>query len=108
MSKSGVRAERVDALFRLTGDQFDLTEDGQPMLRDRMGTPVEKFITDDLSKAYPEFFTGTGSSGGGASKSAGGASGNPRTIAANDGKGFLANVEAIAKGDTRMQRVEMP
>ena len=101
MAKSGVRAERVDALFRLAGDQFDLTDDGQPMLRERPGTPVEKYVAEELSKAYPEFYQGTGSSGGGAPKSAGGA-GHVRSIAAGDMKSFLANVEGIAKGDVRV------
>lgn len=100
MAKHGVRAERVDALYRLTGEHYDLTEDGKPMLKDRPGTPVEKFIQDELSKQYPEFFQGSGSNGGGASKSvAGGAGIVGRSIAAGDlsFKGFLENVEAIAE-----------
>jgi hypothetical protein len=99
MAKSGVRAERVDALYRLTGERYDLTSDGQPMLKDRVGTPVEKFIAEELVKEFPEFYMGSGSNGGGASKSAGGAGGGlGRSIAAGDlsQKGFLENVEAIA------------
>lgn len=107
MAKHGVRAERVEALYRLTGDRFDLTTDGLPMLKDRMGTPVEKFIAEELVKEYPEFFQGSGSSGGGASKSAGGASGGlGRSIAAGDlsPKGFLDNVEAIAKRQVEVRQ----
>lgn len=97
MGKNGVRAERIDALFRLTGDQYDLTEDGAPILKGRMGTPIEKFIAEDLSKQYPEFFVGTGSSGSGASKSTAGGQGGK--VVSNDGSDFLKNVAAISKGE---------
>lgn len=98
MGKNGVRAERIDALFRLTGDKYDLTDDGAPILKGRMGTPIEKYIAEDLSKEYPEFFVGTGSSGSGASKSTGGAGGG-KTLTSGDGAEFLRNVAAIQKGE---------
>lgn len=97
MGKAGVRPERIDALYRLSQDQFDLTEDGKPMVKSRMGTPVAKFITDELGKEYPELFLGTGSSGGGATRSQGGALG-VRTIDATDNAAFIANLEGISKG----------
>ena len=103
MGKQGVRGERVNALFRLTADQFDLTDDGQPMVRDRKGTPVDKYVAEVLSKEYPEFFTGTGSSGGGASKSAQSASGGSHVIPAGDNSAFLANLEGIAKGTVEVR-----
>lgn len=103
MAKGGARAERIDALFKLTQDQFDLTDDGQPMLKDRKGTPVEKFVSEDLKALYPEFYNGSGSRGGGASRSAAGG-GSTTTIAADDGKGLLANLEAIAKGEVLVQQ----
>lgn len=100
MAKAGVRSERIDALFRLTADQFDLTDDGEPMLKDRRSADVGKYVADELRKEYPEFYNGSGASGGGASKSAaGGGGGVPRTIAAHDGDAFMANLEAIAKGE---------
>lgn len=99
MAKAGVRGERVDALFRLTGDRFDLTDDGKPMLRDRPGTEVDKYIAGDLAKEYPEFFAGTGSSGGGASKSSGSAGASVRQIKAGDKAAFAHNLERIAKGE---------
>lgn len=102
MAKSGVRGERVDALFRLTADQFDLTDDGQPMVKAKMGTPVDKFVAEHLSKEYPEFFLGTGSSGGGAAKSAAGGT-SPHVVPAGDSAAFLGNLEAIAKGKVRVQ-----
>lgn len=101
MAKGGARADRIDALFKLTGDRFDLTDDGQPMLKDRKGTPVEKFVSEDLKAEYPEFYTGTGSKGSGASKSAAG--GGTKTIAADDGKSFLANLDGIKSGEVVVQ-----
>ena len=99
MAKGGARADRIDALFRLTSDRYDLTDDGKPMLRDRMGTPIEKYVSDDLLKEYPEFFNGSGASGGGAAKSgAGGVGGG----VVSDGAGFMANLKDIASGKTQV------
>lgn len=103
MAKSGVRADRIDALWRLSQDQFDLTEDGAPMLRDRPGTELEKYIAAELSQSYPEFFEGTGSSGGGASRSSGGAAGGSKSVAADDASAFLANLEGIATGKVEVR-----
>jgi len=99
MAKSGVRGERVDALFRLTADRYDLTEDGKPMLRDEPGLTVEQYISDELVKEYPEFYEGTGSSGGGAPKTVASGSGKVTKIAADDNAAFLANVDKIATGE---------
>lgn len=103
MGKNGVRSERVDDLFRLTADQYDLTDDGKPMLRDKMGLPVETYVKEDLRKAYPEWFEGTGSSGGGATKSIAGGGGSTRVIAADDTAAFMANIEKIAKGEVQVR-----
>jgi hypothetical protein len=100
MAKNGVRAERVDALYRLTAHDYDLTDDGQPMVKGRLGTPVDKYVLEDLSKAYPEFYQGSGSSGGGASKSNAGGAGGVRVIAAPVGGRFGKDFdpEALSKG----------
>jgi hypothetical protein len=98
MAKSGARADRIDALYKLTQGEYDLTDDGQPMLKTRPGTPVEKFVAEDLKGMYPEFYEGSGSSGGGASRSVAGGAGSQKVIAADDGAAFLANLEGIAKG----------
>lgn len=99
MAKGGARAERIDALFKLTSERFDLTDDGKPMLRDRPGIEIEKYVSDELKKEYPEFYNGSGSSGGGASKSNAGGVGTTKTVAADDSASFLANLEGIAKGE---------
>lgn len=98
MAKGGARAERIDALFRLTSDRFDLTDDGKPMLTSSPGLEVGKYVTDDLKKEYPEFYNGSGSSGGGASKSNAGGGGF-RTVVGTKGPDFLKNVAEIAKGN---------
>jgi len=102
MAKSGARADRIDALFRLTDGEWDLTEDGVPMLKTRPGTPVEKFVAEDLKAQYPEFYEGSGSSGGGATRSHAGGAGSVKTIAADDGAAFIANVADIAKGKVKV------
>lgn len=102
MSKAGVRGERIDALFRLTADRFDLTDDGKPMLADEPGTPIKTYISDELSKEWPEFFEGTGSSGGGAPKSNASGGGSPKRIAMDDTDAFMENLEAVAKGEIQV------
>lgn len=87
MGKNGVRAERIDALFRLAGEKFDLTADGKPMVKES-GKDVVKFIAEDLAKEYPELFSGSGSSGGGS----GGSTGRPTAPGkvAPTNEGFLS------------------
>jgi hypothetical protein len=99
MAQAGVRSERIDALYRLTADEFDLTDDGKPMVKSRMGTPVEKFVGEELVKQYPEFFAGSGSSGGGAPRSSGGAGTRAPTRISNDPASLLANIDRLAKGE---------
>ena len=103
MAKQGVRAERVDALFRLTADKFDLTDEGEPMLKDHPGKDVAKFVAEELGNEYPEFYQGSGSSGGGASRSAAGGGGRVRTIAASDKSAFIGSVEDIAAGKVAVE-----
>jgi len=99
MGKNGVRAERIDALYRLTSDEFDLMDDGEVMLSRHPGKDVGKHIAEVLSEQYPEFFAGSGSSGGGASRSASGAGGHVRTIKKGDNQAFLDNYEKILTGE---------
>lgn len=102
MGKAGVRPERIDSLYKLVAHEFDLTDDGKPMLKNRMGTAVDKWVTEDLVKEYPEWFLGSGSSGGGASKSTSGASGT-RVVSRDDSNAFLSNIEGVAKGSVEVR-----
>ena len=103
MAKAGARAERIDALFKLTADRYDLTDDGAPILLDRPGTQIDRYVTEDLQKEFPEFFKGSGSSGSGASKSAASGGGFVNTIPAGDNDAFLANAEAIIAGSVEVR-----
>ncbi len=69
MATSGVRAERIDTLWKLVSDRFDLTDSGTPMVKDDPTTDVAKAVAG-LVKEYPEFFAAPPASGGGAGKSA--------------------------------------
>lgn len=63
---NGVRAERLDAWWKLHGDKFDLTSDGEPVVKGKEGVSLKAFIADDLKKELPDFYTGTQGEGGGA------------------------------------------
>ena len=103
MAKAGARAERIDALFRLTSDRFDLTDDGKPMLRTSPGLEVGKYVAEDLAREYPEFYNGTGSSGGGAPKSnAGGGGGGARQVVGTNNPDFITHLKDIAAGKTQV------
>lgn len=102
MAKGGARSERIDALFRLTEDRFSLTDDGQPMLKDNPGLEIGEYVASTLKQEYPEFYNGSGSTGGGASKSNAGGVGT-KTIARDDQAAFLANVDKIASGEIEVE-----
>jgi hypothetical protein len=98
MGKAGVRPERIDPLFRLTAERFDLTDDGDPMLKSS-AKELDKYMAEDLKTEYPEFFQGSGSNGGGASKSNGGAGGAGPKVIGNTPAELMANIEGLAKGE---------
>jgi hypothetical protein len=52
-AKAGVRGERADALWKLTADRYDLTADGKPMLKDKPGVEIEKYLADDGEEGVP-------------------------------------------------------
>lgn len=59
MAAKGVRADRIEALFKVAGDRFDLTADKAPMLRDKPGVAIDGYIAETLKAEFPEFFEGT-------------------------------------------------
>jgi len=80
---------------------FVVGEDGKQLFSDGQGTPMtfDSLVSDKLLPKYPRAFDGTGSSGGGAPKTTGGASSvRVKTIAAGDNAAFLANLDGIASG----------
>lgn len=76
-----VRVRETDEDF----EQYVSDEKGNPLVADGQGTPmtVEMFVDQQLRQKFPGAFLGTGSSGGGASKSVGGATGK-RTISVSE------------------------
>jgi hypothetical protein len=85
-----VRGERHDTLWKLIADRFDLTDDNKPFLKDKPGTPIEKYLADAVKKEYPEFFEGTKAEGGGA----GGAGGTGTTAPPGGTPGAVPDVLA--------------
>lgn len=94
-----VRVKETDADF----EAFVADESGNPRFADGKGTPMtfDDLVTQVLMPKYPRAFDGTGSSGGGASKSAGGAGGT-RTIPAGDNAAFIAHLDGIAKSTVKV------
>ena len=78
---------------------------GTQRVTDGQGTPMtlEEFVAE--MREDPEFarnFEGSGSSGGGSTKSSGGVGGK-QTVAVGDNKAFMDNLEGIAKGEVEYQ-----
>lgn len=63
--EKGVLAEKVGDFWKLRGDEFDLTDDGKPMVRGKPGLDPIKHI-ESLKKLNPEWVAGTKAAGGGA------------------------------------------
>lgn len=82
-------------------------ERGNPLVADGKGTPmsVHDLVTVKLKAQYPAAFKGTGSSGGGASKSTGGAVDQRGVVVKGDDKAFLANLDGIASGKVEVRGV---
>lgn len=93
----GVQSNRIDKLWKLTKDQYDLTDDDVPMLKSEPTADLGRFISETLRSEYPEWFNGSGASGGGASRSTVGGGGKT-VIPRGDGSAFITNVEGIASG----------
>lgn len=102
MGERGVRSDRIEKLFQLTRDQYGLTDDGVPMLKDEPTADIGKYISETLRSEYPEWFNGSGASGGGASRSAVGGGGKT-VIPVGDGKAFIANLDKIASGEVEVR-----
>lgn len=91
-----VRIRETDDDF----EQYVADEKGNPLVADGKGTPmtVEMFVDQTLKAKFPTAFLGTGSSGGGASKSQGGALGGAKHIPSTNDPAFIANLAEVASG----------
>ena len=73
-----------------------VNKDGEPMTYDELVAEMR------ASADFQGAFEGTGSSGGGASRSTAGG-GSKTVVAAGDNSAFLANLEGIAKGEVEVR-----
>lgn len=75
-AEAGFLPTKLNDLWKLKGDEFDLTDDGKPMVKGKPGTDPKKHI-EAIAKSMPEWVQGTKASGGGGMGGAGnkGASG---------------------------------
>jgi hypothetical protein len=66
MLEKGVLGQHVDDLFKLTFEEYDLTDNDTPMLKNHPGKDIGVFIEDTLKPRYKTWFKGTQGDGGGA------------------------------------------
>ena len=94
---------------RETDDGFEVfvaDEKGTPLVSDGQGTPMSmaELVEKKLAEQYPRAFEGTGSSGGGASRSLPSGEGRVAgSIAASDGGSFIDNLAQIAEGKVEVR-----
>jgi hypothetical protein len=86
-------------------EEYVVDAKGNPLIADGKGTAmtVDDLVVQRLKTDYPAAFKGSGSSGGGASKSTPGGSGGVKVIAAGDKKGFIDNLADIASGKAQVR-----
>lgn len=109
-AKAGVPAEDIPYVVDLhRGRRVRYDEKtGKPVVVDKDGDPtgltVEKFYAETFKAEAPKFYGPQGGSGGGAGGSSGkaGAGGNGSAPTVTDDKGFLANIDKIAKGEVQV------
>jgi hypothetical protein len=76
-------------------------EKGNPLVADGQGSPmsIQQFVEKSLKAQYPGAFKGSGSSGGGATKSTASGGGS---LVSSDGRAFLDNLKDLASGAKTM------
>lgn len=106
-TKAGVLAEDLPFVLDIVKGRrvkFD-DKSGKVVVVDKDGDvmtkSVEKFFAEDFKVEAPKFYGATNGSGGGASSSGGTRVPNGQ-VAATDQKGFLANIDKIAKGEVKV------
>lgn len=91
-----------DAAWKLFRDQFDLTDDGKPIVTADPTTDIEQYIGGTLRQQYPYMFRGTQADGGSARGNRG-TNTATRTIQSGDTKAFLANLDKIVAGEVEVR-----
>jgi hypothetical protein len=72
--KAGILPTKIDDWWKLRGSEYDLTDDGKPMVKGKPGLDPDKHLTT-LLKLNPEWVAGTKAGGGGAEGGTKGATG---------------------------------
>lgn len=103
-AKQFVRVRETEDGF----EAFVADDKGNPMIGDAQGAPmtIKQFVQATLKTEFPGAFEGTGSSGGGATKSNAGGGGSSKTITSGDGQDFLKNVDKIATREVTVKMTE--
>ncbi len=63
LADAGANPKRLDALFRLLSDRFDLSESGTPILKDKPTADLAQYLKNDVAKEYPELYLSTAKGG---------------------------------------------
>lgn len=56
LGEAGCNPARLDALFKLVGDRFDLNDSGSIILKEKPTTELAKYLGETVAKEYPELF----------------------------------------------------
>jgi hypothetical protein len=91
----------VEGAWKMFHDEFDLTDDGRPIVKADPTADVEHYVTQTLRAQHPYLFRGTQAGGGGAMGGRGTAP--VRSIASGDVQSFLANLDDIASGKVEVR-----
>jgi hypothetical protein len=96
-AKQFVRVRETDDGF----DAYVADEKGNQMIGDAQGAPmsIKQFVQTTLKTEFPGAFEGTGSSGGGATKSIAGGGGQKKTISLSNPSDLVTHAAAIASGE---------
>lgn len=104
--KAKVIGTDLKTVIRIVKNDRVKMENGKVTVYDADGDPtgltVEKFFAETFKTEYPKFYEGAGASGGGAGATSTGGARTDGTIARDDDKAFLANLDKVAKGEVKV------
>lgn len=61
--EAGADAKRMDRLYKLVGERFDLSDSGTPVLKDKPTEKLPDYIANVLAPEFSEYFLAKGKSG---------------------------------------------
>lgn len=99
IAEAGFNPKRIDDVFKLIGDRFDLSENGTPILKDNPAAVLPEYLKTVASKEYPELALSQQKGGDEFKGSGGGGAVSPdaqKLLLSNPGA-LLAQANAAAK-----------